>query len=81
MIIRADNQLSKKKKKKKKNENQKKKLLKNTGSMTTLSDIVGKAIVWSLLYFFSFMIYFQRSMQGMKMEREILDKRRRKTLI
>lgn len=64
-----------------KTKKKKKKLLKNTRSMTSLTDIVGKAIVCSLLDLFNFMIYFQRCMQGLKKgrERESLKKGRKKT--
>jgi len=51
-------------------------MLKNTRSMTSLTDIVDKAIVCSLWDLFSFVIYFQRCVQGRKKgrEREILEK-------
>lgn len=56
----------------------KKNLLKNTRSMSSLTDIVSKAIVFYLLDLFNFTIYFQRGMQQMKngkgKERQKLDK-------
>lgn len=74
MIIRADNHVSYSKKKK--SEIDQKNLLKNTRSISSLTDIVSKAIVFSLLDVFNFTIYFQRSMQLMKKgkEKEKLEK-------
>lgn len=65
-----------KKKKEEEEWKDQKNLLKNTRSISSLTDIVGKAIVFSLLDVFNFTIYFQRSMQLMKKgkEKEKLEK-------